>query len=77
MEGYNRDGSKYSSFVDYWMRFYEGVGFHDATWRSQFGGNIYLTNGSHGCVNMPKDAAIILYEYINETMPIIVYNSQL
>ena len=77
LEGYNRDGSKYSSFVDYWMRFYEGVGFHDATWRSQFGGNIYLTNGSHGCVNMPKDAAIILYEYINETMPIIVYNSQL
>ena len=39
--------------VSYWMPFFDGQGLHDATWRSSFGGNIYLTNGSHGCVNLP------------------------
>lgn len=77
LEGYNDDGSKYSSFVEYWMRFNQGIGMHDASWRYNFGGNIYLTGGSHGCVNMPKDAAAITYENIDETMPIIVYQSKI
>ena len=34
---------------------YQGVGFHDATWRNRFGGTIYKTNGSHGCINTPFD----------------------
>ena len=75
LEGYNKNGSKYSSFVEYWMRFNQGIGMHDAQWRYSFGGNIYLTGGSHGCVNMPKDAAATTYEHIDETMPIIVYKS--
>lgn len=77
LEGSNKDGSKYSSFVEYWMRFYQGVGMHDATWRGKFGGSIYKTSGSHGCVNMPKKAAATTYENIDETMPIIVYQSNL
>jgi len=76
LKGYNNDGSKYSSYVEYWMRFNQGIGMHDATWRWQFGGQIYLTSGSHGCVNMPKDAAAKTYEYIDQTMPIIVYQSK-
>lgn len=76
LEGFNNDGSKYSSYVEYWMRFYEGIGMHDASWRSKFGGDIYLTNGSHGCVNLPEDAAAIIYENIDETMLIIVYQSE-
>lgn len=76
LEGFNNDGSKYSSFVEYWMRFNQGIGMHDASWRYQFGGNIYLTAGSHGCVNMPAEAAAKTYEHIDETMPIIVYQSQ-
>lgn len=75
LEGYNNDGSKYSSFVKYWMRFYEGYGMHDASWRYSFGGEIYKTGGSHGCVNMPEDAAVIAYENIDETIPIIIYQS--
>lgn len=77
LEGFNNDGSKYSSFVEYWMRFNQGIGMHDATWRASFGGNIYLTNGSHGCVNLPEDKAAQIYEVIDETMPIIVYQSNL
>ena len=73
LEGYNSDGSKYSSPVTYWMPFNGGIGFHDASWRSNFGGNIYMTNGSHGCVNMPYGAASTLYANINTSIPIIVY----
>jgi lipoprotein-anchoring transpeptidase ErfK/SrfK len=55
------------SFVQYWMPFYGGEGLHDASWRSNFGpgSNLQPTNlgtgnyilGTHGCVNMPTDAA--------------------
>lgn len=75
LEGYNSDGSKYSSPVTFWMPFNGGIGFHDASWRSNFGGNIYMTNGSHGCVNMPYGAASTLYANINTSIPIIVYAS--
>ena len=33
------------------MPFDGGIGFHDASWRDEFGGDIYLTDGSHGCIN--------------------------
>ena len=64
---------KWESFVSYWMPFNGGIGFHDATWRSTFGGQIYKTNGSHGCVNMPPAKAKELYDYIEAGMPVIVY----
>ena len=38
----------------------------DATWRNSFGGTIYKTNGSHGCVNLPKNAAKTIYENISK-----------
>ena len=73
LEGYNSDGSEYSSHVNFWMPFNGGIGFHDASWRSNFGGNIYMTNGSHGCVNLPYSAAKTLYNNINTSIPIILY----
>lgn len=59
--------------VQYWMPFYDGQGLHDADWRSSFGGNIYVTNGSHGCVNLPPQAAAAIYAEIDEGMAIILY----
>lgn len=76
LRGYNKDGSKYESPVEYWMPFYRGYGLHDASWRSTFGGNIYLTSGSHGCVNLPNKIAKQLYENIDYSMPIIIYQSK-
>lgn len=73
LQGTNNDGSKYKSYVNYWMPFNGGIGLHDATWRGAFGGNIYKTSGSHGCVNLPKDAAAVIYENITYDMPIIVH----
>lgn len=66
-------GPGYASPVSYWMPFDGGIGLHDATWRSRFGGNIYKTNGSHGCVNMPLSTAKIIYNNITSTTPIIVW----
>lgn len=67
-------GADYASFVYYWMPFDGGIGLHDATWRGSFGGNIYKTNGSHGCVNMPLEAAKTVYNNLESNMPIIVWD---
>ena len=60
------DGTReYETPVKYWMRVtYSGVGFHDATWQSSFGGNVYTYRGSHGCINMSYSDAGKLYELI-------------
>lgn len=66
-------GADYESFVHYWMPFFGNYGMHDATWRQEFGGNIYLDNGSHGCLNLPLDAAAVIYEYVSKGFPVICY----
>lgn len=63
----------YETEVTYWMPFANGQGLHDATWRSSFGGNVYLTNGSHGCINLPLAAAATIYNTITAGYPIIIY----
>lgn len=66
-------GQGYASPVSYWMPFNNNIGMHDASWRSSFGGNIYKTGGSHGCVNLPKEKAKQIYEVLIEKEPVIVY----
>lgn len=66
---------EYESHVNYWMPFYSNCGFHDADWRSSFGGNIYRTNGSHGCINLPVSVAPTFYSYVEEGMPVVIYYS--
>ena len=67
-------GEGYSTPVNYWMPFNGGIGFHDAPWRSAFGGQIYKTSGSHGCVNLPPAVAKQLYEYVDAGFPVLCYN---
>ena len=70
------DGSyELESDVTFWMPFNGGIGLHDATWRSSFGGNIYKNSGSHGCVNLPYNVAKTIYNNIEVGTPIIVYYS--
>ena len=67
-------GAGYASFVNYWIQVnYDGEGVHDASWRSSYGGSIYLTNGSHGCINTPKENVGKLYEKIQLYTPVIIY----
>ena len=64
---------EYETEVKYWMPFYTDVGFHDAWWRADFGGDIYLKDGSHGCINLPPEAAEELFFFFFENMPVVVY----
>ena len=74
LTGYNPDGSvSYRSPVSYWMPFNRGIGLHDASWRWKFGGDIYVRSGSHGCINLPRDAARQLYDIVYAGMPVICY----
>lgn len=67
-------GPGYEAKITYWMPFFGNIGLHDASWRYRFGGEIYLRNGSHGCVNAPPYLAKIIYENIEEGTPVIVYD---
>lgn len=66
-------GPGYASPVDFWMPVNGAIGIHDATWRSSFGGEIYKTNGSHGCINTPYDAMVTLYDKVEIGTPVIMY----
>ena len=67
-------GEGYRSLVSFWMPFNNNIGIHDASWRSTFGGKIYLSNGSHGCVNAPYKLAQSIYSNIEAGTPVICYN---
>ena len=66
-------GEDYATPVSYWMAVYGNIGIHDATWRRKFGGSIYKTGGSHGCINMPPDKAGELYNIIQYNVPIVCF----
>lgn len=67
-------GEDYESDVQYFMPFAYNVGIHDASWRGdKFGGEIYKSNGSHGCINAPLEVATKIYENIEVGTPVIAY----
>lgn len=63
----------YRTYVNYWMG-YDGnrYGIHDAPWRKKFGGKEYLTNGSHGCVNIETKNAKKLFNMIEIGTPVYI-----
>ena len=67
-------GENYRTPVNYWMPFNNGIGRHDAKWRSSFGGTIYKTGGSHGCINLPPSVAKTIFDNISAGTPVICYN---
>ena len=69
------DFKLYPSHVMFWLPFNGDVGIHDASWRTEYGGDIYLTNGSHGCVNTPYTEAEKVFNAIEIGDPVIVYYS--
>lgn len=66
-------GEDYETPVNYWMPFNGNIGLHDAPWRSDFGKDIYLTSGSHGCINLPPSVAKTIYEGIARGVGVYVY----
>jgi len=76
---YNKDtdcwliGADYCVFVEYWVGIRDVYGIHDASWRSKFGGKLYKTNGSHGCVNTPTEPMKIIHETIEIGTPCLIF----
>lgn len=66
-------GTGYATPVKYWMPVNGNIGIHDANWRSEFGGEIYKTNGSHGCINTPPEQMAELYEMVEIGTPVILF----
>ncbi len=66
-------GRSYAAHVDYWMPVRGGIGIHDAQWRQEFGGDIYKTEGSHGCINTPIEAMERLYELTEVGTPVVMF----
>lgn len=66
-------GDDYETPVKYWMPFNGNIGMHDASWRGKFGGSIYISGGSHGCINLPTSNAAEIYEIVEQGMPVICY----
>ncbi len=75
-QNYTMRGSYGRVKVNYWMRFNDAYaqGLHDATWRNEetFGGDTYVRNGSHGCVNLPVEFTAKLYDFVEVGTPVIV-----
>lgn len=66
-------GPGYASPVRYWMPVKGGIGIHDARWRDAFGGDIYKTQGSHGCINTPEEAMQQLYDMVEIGTPVVMF----
>ena len=66
-------GEDYASPVNYWMPFNKDIGLHDADWRDSFGENIFETDGSNGCVNLPPNNAKNIFDLVYPGMPVIVH----
>ncbi len=66
-------GEGYASHVDFWMPVKGSIGIHDASWRGKFGGTIYQTNGSHGCINTPRAAMEQLFDMAQVGTPVVMF----
>lgn len=70
-------GADYNVHVDYWVGFVGYTyGLHDADWRTKFGGDNYVMNGSHGCVNTPKEPMAKIFENIEVGVPVLVHDQK-
>ena len=66
-------GQGYASPVKFWVPVKGSIGIHDASWRKEFGGDIYQTAGSHGCINTPKDKMEELYDMVQIGTPVVMF----
>ncbi len=68
-------GDDYRSYVDYFIVFARNIGLHDASWRKakEFGGDTYIDDGSHGCINMPLDTVKALFGMVSKNIPVVAY----
>lgn len=71
-------GDGYTAYSKYFIQVTaDGVGIHDASWRSVYGGDDWVDRGSHGCINTPYDAVqdifLTLTSRSSQSVPVIIY----
>ncbi len=64
---------EYTLEVTYWLPFNDQVGIHDNYQRVDYGGKIYQTSGSHGCINTPFEAVEEIYQTVDVGTMVVVY----
>lgn len=72
-------GSYGESFASYVMPImYNGISIHDSSWRGtysgDYGGDVWLYDGSHGCINTPYSAVEKIFENITVSTPVVIYD---
>lgn len=77
-EDYTMSGDYGTAFARYFLRLtLSGVGIHDALWRDDFSASNYLTDGSHGCINVPFAQMETLYQQLYQNhldgVPVVIY----
>lgn len=67
-------GREYDSLVNFWFPInWNDIGIHNSTWRNEFGGDVYLYNGSYGCINVVDHLAETIYHEVPYGTPVITY----
>ena len=70
---YTMKTPEYTAKCSYFMRLsFEGIGLHDLS-RSVYGGDTYINNGSHGCINMRYNEVSQLYDLVEKGTPAVLY----
>ena len=70
-------GSYGESHADYALVIQEsGILIHDSSWRDEYGDDIWLYDGSHGCINTPLRAMKELYDMAEISTPVIIYDRE-
>lgn len=59
--------------VSFWIPFTEKLGVHDASWRTEFGSDLYAIVGTEGGIDAPFEAVQGIYEKLDEGDPIVIY----
>ena len=63
--------NEWDCYVNWWMPFISSShGFHDSSWRTDFGGNVWTYNPTHGCINLPADKAREMFYTVEIGTPV-------
>lgn len=67
----NCDG--FQTNVNYFLNFAGSLGIHDAPWRTEFGNNLHLLEGSYGCIHVPYGQMPSIYANVGVGFPVVIY----
>ena len=68
------DQADAGKWIDYWLAFNGGQGICDASWLEDFGGSVYASDGSGGCVYVPSSEMMKVFNAASEGMAVVVYD---